>query len=239
MNAEQLAALTEEERKEYLHGHEPNWLASGEYRCYSDSDQLWPCENVRLLTTLANTRLEVAQLKTDWEAVCVVADERKTMCWEAIYKARALEAEVARLTEERERVLLPIDSYACQRCGRRDGLDAGVTNEIWAELSEAAGGATLLCLWCMDELATQSGISASVMLWFAGRALSGCEGPTTWDDNKLTDLLLESQTRTVQAIAERDQQREDIRRLVEALEKVRPIGEIGRLLAEMKERYSA
>jgi len=58
MNDSQLAALTEGEREEYLHGHEPNWVASGEYRCYSDSDELWPCENVRLLTALADARLE-------------------------------------------------------------------------------------------------------------------------------------------------------------------------------------
>ena len=115
--------------------------------------------------------------------------------------------ETAKLTEERNKLLFPIDSYACQQCGRRDGLDAGVTDEVWAKLSAAAGGVNLLCLWCMDELATQLEISASVMLWFAGRALSGSEGPTTWDDNELSDALLESQTRTVQAVAERDASR--------------------------------
>jgi len=55
-----------------------------------------------LLTRAEKAEAEVARLKTDWEAVCAIADERKTMCWEAIHKGRALEAEVARLTEERD-----------------------------------------------------------------------------------------------------------------------------------------
>lgn len=91
----------------------------------------------------------------------------------------ALLAEVERL----RRLHAPIDSYACQRCGRVDGLDAVVSSELWATLSEGRilgpagevgdGTWSLLCLWCMDELAAEKGITADVALHFAGRALVG------------------------------------------------------------------
>lgn len=75
------------------------------------------------------------------------------------------------------------DTYACQRCGRRDGLDAVCNNDTWATISEGriAGPAgevvdgrwNLLCLWCIDELAHAKGMTFPVTLHFAGRAVYG------------------------------------------------------------------
>lgn len=64
------------------------------------------------------------------------------------------------------------DAYACQRCGRRDALDAVAPNDVWEKIREAAG-VNILCLWCMDKIATELGIECSVTLHFAGRALNG------------------------------------------------------------------
>ena len=63
-------------------------------------------------------------------------------------------------------------AYPCQRCGRRDGLDAAVTDEQWAVISGRTDGGGLLCLWCMDELTMERGLEhVPVRLYFAGRAL--------------------------------------------------------------------
>lgn len=81
----------------------------------------------------------------------------------------AIEALVA----ERDRLKKPIDSYACQRCGRADGLDAVLPNADWERVSQAAEGVNILCLWCMDEIAESLGIKRSASLHFCGKALSG------------------------------------------------------------------
>jgi hypothetical protein len=65
------------------------------------------------------------------------------------------------------------ESYACQRCGRRDGLDAVVSNEMWEQISGRSDGGGILCLWCMDELAQTRGVGGCVTLHFCGRALYG------------------------------------------------------------------
>ncbi len=69
------------------------------------------------------------------------------------------------------------DAYPCQRCGRRDGMDAVVENRLWNSImneldikgSEGVGG--LLCLWCIDALALEKGVSGKVQLHFPGWAL--------------------------------------------------------------------
>ena len=102
-------------------------------------------------------------------------------------------------------VLNPIpESYACQQCGRRDGLDAAVTDALWEQISGRTDGGGLLCLWCMDALAAEKGIIGAVMLNFSGRALVGFDGPTIWDDHELTEQLLEAEDRAVRIVAERD-----------------------------------
>lgn len=65
-----------------------------------------------------------------------------------------------------------LDTYACHRCGMRDGLDAVVSDKVWATVSGRNDGGGLLCLWCMDEIAAEKGLGPlRVELFFAGRAL--------------------------------------------------------------------
>jgi regulator of replication initiation timing len=87
--------------------------------------------------------------------------------------ARELLAENDQLRHSIDHLKRPIDSYACQRCGRATGLDVVLTNEKWEAISVAAGNLDLLCLWCVDEIADSLGIKASVSLFFAGRAIHG------------------------------------------------------------------
>ncbi len=59
------------------------------------------------------------------------------------------------------------DSYPCRRCGFRSGLDAMVSDDVWAMI----GGKTFdkLCLWCIDDLCNEAGIkSETVVLYFGG-----------------------------------------------------------------------
>ncbi|HAM40016.1 MAG TPA: hypothetical protein DCP69_01420 [Candidatus Omnitrophica bacterium] len=93
MNEEQLAVLTEKELHDLRYGCE----GTNHPLCELTEAHLTALADARL--EMHEARSEIAQLKTDWASVCAIADERKTMCWEAIYKARALEAEVARLTK--------------------------------------------------------------------------------------------------------------------------------------------
>jgi hypothetical protein len=91
----------------------------------------------------------------------------------ALEMARELLAENDQLRHSIDRLKHPIDSYACQRCGRATGLDVVLTDEKWAAVSAAAGNLNLLCLWCVDEIADSLGIKAWVSLHFAGRAICG------------------------------------------------------------------
>ncbi len=83
--------------------------------------------------------------------------------------APELAAEVEKLKN-----LLP-ETIACERCGRRDGLDAVVPHDKWAEISGRGDGGGFLCLWCMDKIAADKGIEQEVVLHFAGRALYGTD----------------------------------------------------------------
>ena len=94
---------------------------------------------------------------------------------ELISTLKILESEVGRLN----RLHQPrFDTYCCQRCGRRDGMDTVVDNKIWNIIigkpklkgSEGAGG--ILCLWCMDALALEKGVSGKVQLFYPGWALT-------------------------------------------------------------------
>jgi len=72
------------------------------------------------------------------------------------------------------------DAYACQRCGRRDGLDAVIPNHHWATITQGTlepsgevtdGRWSLLCLWCIDELCAQHDIHTGAVLYFAGQQI--------------------------------------------------------------------
>lgn len=131
-----------------------------------------------------------------------------------------LQSENEKLRDELEQAKRPIASYACERCGRADGLDAAVTGEVWEQLSGRTDSGGLLCLWCMDALAAEKGIIDAVMLHFAGRALSGSDGSTIWDDNVLTEELLEQKSRTVKMEAENEKLRAALREVMSCLDKV-------------------
>lgn len=81
----------------------------------------------------------------------------------------------------------PINAYSCQRCGRADGLDAVVPNDVWRVITEGEwanpdpatrrgeiinGRWNLLCLWCIDELCAEHGIKCSASLHFCGKAIT-------------------------------------------------------------------
>jgi hypothetical protein len=63
------------------------------------------------------------------------------------------------------------DTYSCQRCGRRDRMDAVVDDKIWKKISPNGDHGGILCLWCMDALCLEKGIGGEVKLYFPGDAL--------------------------------------------------------------------
>lgn len=86
--------------------------------------------------------------------------------------AQSQAATIAERDAEIERLKAPIaERYCCQRCGRRDGLDAVVPDFMWSQISAAADNANILCLWCIDEIALGLGMRGAAALHFAGRAL--------------------------------------------------------------------
>lgn len=44
-------------------------------------------------------------------------------------------------------------SQICKRCGRCDGFDFHVPDDLWAAVREASGGRNVLCLGCFVEIA--------------------------------------------------------------------------------------
>lgn len=80
----------------------------------------------------------------------------------------ALRAALASPARE-ERGEIPC-TYACERCGRRDGLDVSLSDEDWARISGRLDGGGLLCLWCIDRIAHGMGIEVRASLHFAGLA---------------------------------------------------------------------
>lgn len=94
-------------------------------------------------------------------------------------------SELANLTLSVKRLHEPIENtYACERCGRRDALDAVVPDERWEKISGRSDGGGLLCLWCMDELADRRDAGGEVRLHFCGKALYGSSGAyfQMWDE---------------------------------------------------------
>lgn len=95
----------------------------------------------------------------------------ETWTWED--ETKMLRTVEAALRADNEALRQTVASaYPCQRCGRRDGLDAAVTDEHWAIISGRTDAGGLLCLWCMDDLAAETGLEhVPVRLYFAGRVL--------------------------------------------------------------------
>ena len=127
-------------------------------------------------------------------------------------------AEALRTTEqERDALRQPlVERYACQRCGRRDGLDAVVTESEWQEISQ--GRWNILCLWCMDALALEAGLSAGVALYFAGRALHGVmEHATAEAIDMAARAALRRAEQAESQLTARDQTIAQLREAVEAI----------------------
>lgn len=84
------------------------------------------------------------------------------------------------------------DTYSCAKCGRRDGLDCVIPNQLWNQI-EAEKGYGVLCAWCLDDELVARGIETRALLAFAGRAISGGTAPLDNDDVHW-EVHLEQQT---------------------------------------------
>lgn len=105
----------------------------------------------------------MATPKEDTEADMVFIAHARTALPVALQHLRDLSARVAELEQRLNRT----DSYPCRRCGFRSGLDAMVSDDVWAMI----GGKTFdkLCLWCIDDLCNEVGIkNEAVVLYFGG-----------------------------------------------------------------------
>ena len=117
-----------------------------------------------------------------------------------------IKAPIGERGRELVRLLEPIDEegyYACQGCGRIDGLDAVVPDAVWEQIRE---GLNILCLWCIDRRCKVAGISVTAALHFAGLAVTG---------SSQSDADREQITR---ACSERDALAGEVARLTAALE---------------------
>lgn len=87
----------------------------------------------------------------------------------ARFKREAEQAQAA-LDDSRERHgYLP-----CARCGKRCGQDAVVADDVWARIAPKPGDGGMLCVWCIDELCAELGLSdIPVRIYFIGKALYG------------------------------------------------------------------
>ena len=70
--------------------------------------------------------------------------------------------------EERDKLKFRADSYPCDRCGADYGMDASLPNSEWKAIS--GGNYDILCLWCIEELAQEKGLSYTAYLYFPGKA---------------------------------------------------------------------
>jgi ribosomal protein L29 len=96
------------------------------------------------------------------------------------------------LTETLRSIREPIsDAAACQKCGRRDGLDCVIPDELWNQI-EAETGYHILCAWCLDFECEQRGWEVRCLLAFCGKAIYGSTSPVENDDihweNQLENL---------------------------------------------------
>ncbi len=89
----------------------------------------------------------------------------------ARFLVRARE-DVPWLLERVEWALRPMarpNAQTCKKCGRQDGMNFHISDEVWERVSE--GRWNVLCPWCFDQLAVEKGISYEFEdLSFAGRA---------------------------------------------------------------------
>ena len=127
------------------------WLSSYEYDCGSYEKDDDPAEGAEGMA----------------EAVRIVLEDIPALL-EEVTRLRALH-------EPRP------DTYACAKCGRRDGLDCVIPNQLWNQI-EAETGYGVLCAWCLDAELVKRGIQTRGLLSFNGNAISGGTDPVENND---------------------------------------------------------
>lgn len=99
-----------------------------------------------------------------------------------------LRSSFAEREREIEALREPIkDTYACQKCGRRDGLDCVIPSQLWNQI-EAETGHNVLCAWCLDYECHKRGWNVLALLAFAGKAISAGTDPNNDDKHWETHL---------------------------------------------------
>lgn len=105
---------------------------------------------------------------------------RVTDCGYSERREPDLQRRLQQAQEERDRLKVPVpdDPNPCPRCGRQSGLCASVSNKDWLRITGHRNGGGHLCLWCMDDLAVEKGLSGvHCTLTFAGRAIWSDDDP--------------------------------------------------------------
>jgi hypothetical protein len=50
------------------------------------------------------------------------------------------------------------DGWICMECGHDQGITVFLPSNAWEQISPFPGGIGVLCLWCMDRVATEKGL---------------------------------------------------------------------------------
>jgi len=136
-------------------------------------------------TDLAGQLLAQAKLSADYQ---------RELLTDAAERIAQLEQQLAAAEQ-------PIpEAYACERCGRRDGLDCVLPGADWALI---CGGWRILCLWCIDALCEEKGIRTTASIHFAGRSIIGTSQSAA-DSEHISRVCneLTAARRTIQALRE-------------------------------------
>lgn len=138
----------------------------------------------------------------------LVRGENTIIMWDELIAAITEANQLRALHESRP------DTYSCAKCGRRDGLDCVIPNQLWNQI-EAETGHGVLCAWCLDDELAARGIQTRGLLAFAGRAISG--GTTPFENNDAHwEIHLEHQNAEYHRMAEKvDQLRAVLRELMD------------------------
>lgn len=142
-------------------------------------------ENATLTAELDAARVENAELaidRADLDTGLAMEKDAHAVTLQvmhnAIHERDTARAELAAAQERIGELLAPnpVAGYSCQRCGRKDGLDAVLHDDDWARI-QAASGCQVLCLWCMDHFAVQLDIRRiDTHLAFCGQRLISTDG---------------------------------------------------------------
>lgn len=186
----------EEEARELVEG----WLEKQNLHGFDDHEGVHVDEAndlIARLMPLVERAREYEEKWPDWQRLIAAGNaqvlalreraeraEAQMIRWEhdlseQVERRTKAEAEVERMRAELRQSREPLqETYACDVCGRRDGLDAVLADRLWEQLR---GEANIICLWCLDANAAACGVDAPVVLHFAGRGLyGGTPDPWQW-----------------------------------------------------------